>query len=143
MVVYRMHGVTYDPFDTTGSLRQPGRWHSAGNRVIYAAEHVSLAVLETLIHAGGRKIPPRSITRIHIPDELAIESVKWLEMPASQEWGDRWAREARTVALRVPSIAVNQLESNIVLNPAHPEFSLIQRDPAEEFVFNPRFFLAM
>jgi RES domain-containing protein len=138
-----MHGASYDAFDTTGSFRQPGRWHSAGTRVIYAAGHISLAVLETLIHAGGRKIPPRSITRIHIPDGVEIEEGNWMEMPASQEWGDRWVREARTVALRVPSIAVNQLESNFVLNPVHPDFSLLQRDAAEEFVFNPRFFLAV
>jgi RES domain-containing protein len=142
MVVYRMHGASYDPFDTTGSFRQPGRWHSAGTRVIYAAEHISLAVLETLIHAGGRKIPPRSITRIRIPDGVEIEAADWLEMPSSQEWGDRWVSEARTMALRVPSIAVNQLESNFVLNPAHPDFARIGRDPAREFVFNPRFFLA-
>jgi RES domain-containing protein len=142
MIVYRMHGAAYDAFDTTGSFRQPGRWHSAGTRVVYAAEHVSLAVLETLIHAGGRKIPPRLITRIHIPDGVEIEPADWLEMPASQEWGDRWVREARTLALRVPSIAVNQMESNFLLNPVHPDFSLIERDAAEEFVFNPRFFLA-
>jgi RES domain-containing protein len=142
MVAYRMHGPSYDAFDTTGSFRQPGRWHSAGTRVIYAAEHISLAVLETLIHAGGRKIPPRSITRIHFRDGVEIEPADWLEMPVSQEWGDRWVREARTVVLRVPSIAVNHLESNFVLNPAHPDFSLIERDAAEEFAFNPRFFLA-
>ena len=138
-----MHAVSHGVFDTTGAFLQPGRWHSAGTRVIYAAEHASLAVLETLIHAGGRKLPPRSITRIHIPDDLPIESADWMEMPASQAFGDTWVKKARTAALRVPSIAVNRLESNFVLNPAHPDFERIRRDPAEEFVFNPRFFLAM
>lgn len=142
MVVFRMHGVSYDAFDTIGSFLRPGRWHSIGTRVIYAAEHVSLAVLETLIHAGGRKIPPRSLTRIRIPDELSIESTGWLEMPESQQWGDRWVAEAGSAVLRVPSIAVNRMESNFVLNPAHPDFSHIRHDPAEEFIFNPRFFLS-
>jgi RES domain-containing protein len=143
MIAFRMHGVAYDAFDTTGSFLHPARWHKAGTRVIYAAEHASLAVLETLIHAGGRKMPPRSLSRIHIPDEIAIEEAQWIDMPASQQWGDEWVRKQRTAVLRVPSIAVNRLESNFVLNPAHPEFVGIRHDAAEEFVFNPRFFLSV
>jgi len=141
MDVFRMHPIAHDVFDTTGAFLQPGRWHSAGTRVIYAAEHASLAVLETLIHAGGRKIPPRSLTRITIPDDLTIESATWMEMPTSQPFGDAWVRDKRSAVLRVPSIAVNQKESNFVFNPAHADFARIGHDPAEEFVFNPRFFL--
>lgn len=137
-----MHGIPHNVFDTTGAFQQPGRWHSAGTRVVYAAEHASLAVLETLIHAGGRKMPPRAITRIHIPDDLAVESSAWLDMPQSQAFGDAWVKDGRTAVLRVPSIAVNRMESNFLLNPWHPEFSRIVHDPAEKFVFNPRFFLA-
>jgi RES domain-containing protein len=136
-----MHGVSHGVFDTTGSFLQPGRWHSAGTRVIYAAENASLAVLETLIHAGGRKMPPRSMTRIHIPDVLRIESAEWMEAPASQAFGDAWVKEARSAMLRVPSIAVNHMESNFVLNPAHKDFEQITHDAAETFAFNPRFFL--
>src|SRR6476660_81170 len=131
MNVFRMHAISHDVFDSTGSFLQPGRWHSAGTRVIYAAEHGSLAVLETLIHAGGRKIPPRSLTRITVPDDLAIESAPWMEMPDSQAFGDAWARGKRSAVLRVPSIAVNQKESNFVFNPAHAEFARIGHDPTE------------
>ncbi len=141
MIVFRMHGVSRDVFDSTGSFLQPGRWHPRGTHVIYAAEHASLAVLETLIHAGGHKIPPRAITRIEIPDNLSIESAAWMEMPASQEFGERWVKEARSAVLRVPSIAVNRMESNFVLNPRHPDFARIQHADPEEFVFNPRFLL--
>lgn len=141
MVVFRIHGIAYDAFDTGGAFRYPGRWHTAGNRVIYVAAYISLAVLETLIHAGGRKIPPRSLTRIHVPDDMAIESAPWMEMPDSQAWGDRWSHGLSSAVLRVPSAAVNRLEPNFVLNPAHPEFARIQRDPAERFEFNPRFFV--
>jgi RES domain-containing protein len=136
-----MHGATYDPFDTTGAFLQPARWHTAGARVLYAAEHASLAVLETLIHAGGRKMPPRVITRIHIPDALSIESAAWMEMPDSQTFGDAWVAEGRTAVLRVPSIAVNRMESNFVFNPAHPDFQRIRHDSPEKFIFDPRFVL--
>ncbi|MGB6688674.1 MAG: RES family NAD+ phosphorylase [Terracidiphilus sp.] len=140
MIVFRMHGPAYAVFDTMGAFLQPGRWHSAGTRVVYAAEHASLAVLETLIHAGGRKIPPRAITRIDIPDGLSIESAMWMEMPDSQKFGDLWVREERSAVLRVPSIAMNRIESNFIFNPAHPEFSSVKHDPPRDFVFDPRFF---
>jgi RES domain-containing protein len=140
MIVFRMHGAGRAVFDTAGAFLHPSRWHSAGTRVVYAAEHASLAVLETLIHAGGRKMPPRMISQIQIPDDLHIEPVQWLEIPDSQAFGDAWVREARSAVLRVPSIAVNKLESNFVLNPAHPEFTRIEHRVPENFVFDPRFF---
>ena len=139
MFVFRMHGADHEVFDTTGALLYPARWHSAGTRVVYASEYASLAVLETLIHAGGRMMPPRMLTRIHIPDDLVIESIAWKEMPDSQSFGDAWVREARTAVLRVPSIAINKLESNFVFNPAHRGFARIEHDPPEKFVFDPRF----
>jgi RES domain-containing protein len=142
MIVFRMHGMAHGALDSIGAFLQPGRWHSAGTRVVYAAEHASLAVLETLIHAGGRKIPPRALTRIDLPDDISIESAPWMEMPDSQRFGDTWVRNARTVVLRVPSAAVNGMESNFVLNPGHADFARIRRHPPEPFVFNPRFFLA-
>ena len=140
MIVFRMHGVSRDVFDSTGAFLQPGRWHPRGTRVIYAAEHASLAVLENLIHAGGRKLPPRALTRIEIPGNLAIESASWMDMPDSQQFGERWVTEARSAVLRVPSIAVNRMESNFVLNPRHPDFARIKHADPEQFIFDPRFF---
>jgi len=137
-----MHRDSYLAFDTTGAWLLAGRWHSRGTRVVYAAEHVSLAALETLIHAGGRKIPARVISRIHLPSDLAIESAPWMDMPDSQAFGDAWVDEGRSAVLRVPSIAVNRMESNFVLNPRHSEFPRIRHDSPSEFVFDPRFFFA-
>jgi RES domain-containing protein len=141
MIVFRMHAVSHGVFDTAGAFLQPGRWHSAGTRVVYAAEHASLAVLETLIHAGGRKMPPRSMTRIVIPDDLVVEDAAWMEMPASQAFGDAWVKRGSSAVLRVHSVAVNQMESNFVFNPAHPDFARVIHEASEKFVFNPRFFL--
>ena len=142
MIVFRMHRTGADAFDTMGSFLYAGRWHKVGTRVVYTAEHASLAVLETLIHAGGRKIPPRSLTRIQVPDEIEVEEARWMEMPDSQTWGDYWAREKRSAVLRAPSIAVNCIESSFILNPAHPDFAKIHHHEPEEFRFDPRFFPA-
>ncbi len=136
-----MHAATQPVFDTTGSFLHPGRWHTAGTRVVYAAEHASLAVLETLIHAGGRKLPPRVITQINIPDHLSIEAISWLDSPASQAYGETWAAEQRSAVLRVPSIAVNRMESNFLFNPSHPDFSKITHATPQPFAFDPRFIL--
>jgi RES domain-containing protein len=142
MIVFRMHAPIHLAFDTTGAFLHGGRWHSPGTRVIYTAQHASLAALETLIHAGGRKIPPRNIAQIEIPDTLAIESASWIDMPDSQRFGDLWVKEHRTAVLCVPSLAVHRIESNFVLNPAHPDFAQIRLSSSEPFPFDPRFFLA-
>jgi RES domain-containing protein len=138
-VVYRMHSASYAASDSSGAMRAAGRWHSQGTRVVYAAEHISLALLETLIHAGGRKLPPRSLTRIVIPTGVAIETSDWLDEPASRTFGDAWARSTRSAVLRVPSIAVNRFEHNFVLNPAHPAFAKIQFEKSHAFDLDSRF----
>jgi RES domain-containing protein len=136
-----MHAARYLAADPTGSMLAPGRWHSQGTRVIYAAQHISLAVLETVVHAAGRKLPPRSLTRITIPERVAVEEASWHDYPASRAFGDLWVREARTAILRVPSILTHRLEHNYVLNPSHPDFQKIRFAKPEVFELDPRFVL--
>jgi RES domain-containing protein len=138
-IAYRMHSAAFAASDSSGAMRAAGRWHSQGTRVVYAAEHISLALLETLIHAGGRKLPPRSLTRIVIPTGVVIEASEWLDEPASRSFGDAWVRAARTAVLRVPSIAVNGFEHNFVFNPTHAAFSKIKFEKSQPFALNPRF----
>jgi RES domain-containing protein len=140
MIVYRMHRAGFDALDSTGSFLGDGRWHTAGTRVIYGAEHVSLAALETLIHASDGRITERQLTEILIPDELAIETAEWCEVPDSQRYGDSWAKAGRTPVLRVPSIVVNKMESNYVINPLHRAFGRITKGETRPFVFDERFF---
>ena len=141
MIIYRMHRTGFDALDSTGSFLGDGRWHTAGTRVIYGAEHVSLAALETLIHASEGRISERQLTEILIPDDLAIESTAWREIPESRRFGDGWARAAKTAVLRVPSIVVNKLEWNYIINPLHGDFGRIERGQSRAFVFDERFFM--
>jgi RES domain-containing protein len=110
-----------------------GRWNSPGFNLIYASEHLSLAVLEILVHAPlpSQRIVARARARISIPDTL-IEELMPRSLPAefgpdmpyaaTQAIGDRWIREQRSAALVVPS-AIVPVEHNILLNPEHPDFS--------------------
>ena len=140
MIVYRMHRIGSGVFDTTGAFLFPGRWHFAGIRVVYAAEYASLAALETLIHTDGKPVPNKSLTEIHLPDSIVIESSEWMEIGPTQRFGSDWARSGRTAVLRVPSKAVNMMESNFLINPAHREFGRIRSGPTTEFSFDSRFF---
>jgi|ERR1700691_2545056 RES domain-containing protein len=140
MIVYRMHRIGSNVFDTTGAVLFSGRWHLAGIRVVYAAEHVSLAALETLIHTGGKPVPNRCITEIHIPEDISVESSEWMEIDQSQVFGNDWVHSGRTAVLRVPSKAVNQMESNFLINPVHRDFDRIRPGRSRDFAFDLRFF---
>jgi len=138
MELYRIHGVAYDAFDTMGTFLYEGRWHRQGTRVVYTAEHISLAALEVLVHSEGKKFPPKSLTRIKVPDGLKVETVGALSFADSQKFGDLWISEMRSAVLRVPSVAINNLEFNYLLNPAHPDFSRITKVRTEPFPFDQR-----
>jgi RES domain-containing protein len=140
MIVYRMHRIGSDVFDTTGASLFSGRWHLAGIRVVYAAEHASLAVLETLIHTSGRAVPNRAITEIYIPEDISVESSEWMEIEQSQTFGNDWVRSGRSAVLKVPSKAVNQMECNFLVNPEHRDFARISPGRTRDFAFDTRFF---
>jgi RES domain-containing protein len=138
MELFRIHGAAYDAFDTTGCMLHEGRWNTVGRRVVYTAEHISLAALEVLVHSESRKFPPKVLTRIHLPDDLEVEQARAMEFAQSQIFGDRWISEERSVVLRVPSAPANNLEHNYLLNPAHPHFPRITHRKSEAFPFDQR-----
>jgi RES domain-containing protein len=112
-----------------------GRWNSVGFPVVYASEHLSLAVLEILVHAPSpnQRMVARARSEIAIADGQ-VEVILPRLLPAgfgpatayaeTQAIGDEWLRTKRSVALRVPS-AIVPSESNVLLNPAHPDFAKI------------------
>jgi RES domain-containing protein len=68
-------------------------------------------------------------------------SAHWYESrdESQRRFGDQWVRAGGTAALLVPSAAIRG-EWNILLNPAHPEFTEIRFAPPEPFHFDPRMF---
>jgi len=140
MHAYRMHRVGSIAFDTTGAFLYSGRWHSAGTRVVYAAQHVSLSALEILIHSSRRPVPDMIVTEIAIPDDVRMERSDWMEMDRSQRFGSDWVQSGRSAVLRVPSKAVNGLEFNFLINPAHADFERIRQTVSRDFAFDRRLF---
>jgi RES domain-containing protein len=79
-------------------------------------------------------------------DEAVVEAVDaaalagWDATPpdASVRFGTRWARERRSVVLRVPSVMIRH-EFNFVLNPEHPDYDrAVTCGDAEPFTFDRR-----
>ena len=133
-------------WDGEGAKRAGGRWNSVGVRAVYASATLSLALVETLVHLPSGILPAYSAIPCEI-DESLVESLDQTEWPPGwrdyppphsvQSIGDRWVAEARSAALRVPSVIVPS-EFNYVLNPAHPDFARIKMGKALPFPFDAR-----
>lgn len=107
-----------------------GRWNAPGQAALYTSQHLSLAVLETLVH-----LPPqlrggdiaRMALRLTLPDALAVRKVDHLPKALSGarllQWcralGSEWLGANAEPVLQVPSVVVPE-EMNFVLNPNHP-----------------------
>lgn len=116
-----------------GAFKVGGRWNRPGRYAIYAAENLSLALLEILVHAPDPEQRKRARVRFHlsIPAE-AVAEISLIQLPknfgpttpfaATQDLGDEWLESRKSVALKVPS-AILPLEFNYVLNPLHPDFA--------------------
>lgn len=115
--------------------------------MVYVAETRALASLEVLVHAEDTRLLA-AVHWVMIPVEIAAAFVEipkalpkdWRRLPApasTRELGTRWVTEARSAALRVPSIVIDG-EFNYVLNPAHPDFAQLKIGVPAPFSFDPR-----
>jgi RES domain-containing protein len=135
-------------FNGEGARRFGGRWNSRGRSVVYTSATLSLAALETFVHieisdAGNLFV----CIRAEISDEILMETIdisqlppNWRNLPAPSalsEVGDKWFDEGKTAILVVPS-AVIPVENNYLINPLHPDFSILQIYPPQPFELDPR-----
>ena len=130
---YRIVSPKYPPFDGSGTYRYGSRWISPGRRVVHAAETYSLAILENLVHWQASTLPPTLVTvTVDIPDSVKQERLDHSHLPTSalndyteyRAIGDDWYNRGETALLWVPS-TVSPVESNLLFNQEHIDFSLI------------------
>ena len=149
--VYRILLKPYSkrPFDGEGAHRFGGRWSSPGTRLAYAAEHLSLAMIEYFVHVDPNDPPkdlvvaavdvPNSVSRVSIsPKQLPAN---WRRTPAPPELakpGDAFVDDLQAAVFIVPSVLA-PAESNWLINPRHPDFSKIRVSSPERFRYDPRF----
>jgi RES domain-containing protein len=134
-------------FDGEGARRYGGRWNSPGTAVVYTAQNESLAVLELLVHLQAThlltsyaSIPAefgRALVEVVAPAALPVDWRKHPAPAALQQLGDRWAAEARSVVLDVPSALVPN-ERIFILNPRHSHFGKVTVGRAIPFELDRR-----
>lgn len=120
----------YPIWSDAGARRYAGRWHQAGDPVIYGSEHYATAMLEKLAYFQGEPPPRQHRTEITAPQGVSYElfadhlAPLWREPddPGARSFGHAWVREGRSVILFVPS-AIAPIERNVVINTAHEEFA--------------------
>ncbi|MGB7191164.1 MAG: RES family NAD+ phosphorylase [Acidobacteriaceae bacterium] len=111
-----------------GGLRADGRWHYAGQPVVYLSESPSAALLEVCVHTAANDVPPEfTLLRIEGPDgkvaSVAAEKLpkNWrAQQDATRDAGTRWLRAKESALLRVPSAIVPET-TNFLFNPLHPD----------------------
>ncbi|HTD34254.1 MAG TPA: RES family NAD+ phosphorylase [Candidatus Elarobacter sp.] len=117
------------PFDGMGAYYGGSRWSSPGRRASFAASSESLATLEYLVHANSNRYFHDVVL---IVAEVPDSGLEVLRRPLPADWrgtppplstmrlGDAWLEGKTTPALIVPSVVVPR-ETNVMVNPLHPE----------------------
>ena len=112
-----------------------GRWNKQGDALLYCSEHLSLCVLEILVHTEQQLISNDFwFVEIEIPDSNIV-TIKPNKLPSTwranppasstQVFGSEWLKSQKSLAIKVPS-AVLPNEFNILVNPIHKHFSEVK-----------------
>ena len=116
--------------------------------MIYAAQTFAGAMLEILVHSNLYRLPKVYVyIEIRIPDNVSTEHLNGVDRvpgdvagKASVNFGDRWLQEGRSAVLVVPSIVTGGVETNVLFNPAHPDFGMILAGDPKPVLWDSRFF---
>src|SRR5450830_424537 len=132
---------------SAGAALYGGRWNPVGLPALYCGASIAISALEKLAHLGIVPHPPMVLVAVDIPDAAAIYEPKedtlpvdWQRIPMSrsgQNFGGIWLRRKDTLAMKVPSVIVPE-EANIVINPAHQDYSQVQLLVVRPFTFDFR-----
>lgn len=148
MHIWRLARAVYEPLDGEGARLYGGRWNREGTPLVYTSDHLSLCVLEQLVHLDPEEVPnDLTAFRVEVPEELLIERVEpedlpdgWdrvADHPECQRIGALWVERESSPVLAVPS-AVLPWEINYLVNPNHPKADSIQVVEQEVFHFDRR-----
>lgn len=139
----------YAAADGEGARLYGGRWNSRGIAVVYGSSSLALAAMEYFVNLEPN-LRPRDLVSIagEVPASFKIVVVDPQTLPTDwrrtrdeslQQIGDSWIKNAKSVALKVPSAAVSG-EWNLLLNPNHKDFSKVRFEKPVPFEFDLRMF---
>ncbi|RMA57887.1 RES family NAD+ phosphorylase [Ulvibacter antarcticus] len=125
-----------------------GRWNKPGDAMLYFSEHLSLCILEILVHMDFKYLDSDySFLEVSVPDDAVTifnpeRSIKtWNAVPFTantQVHGSKWLTSESSLGLSVPSAVLKQ-ERNILINPNHTLFSELKIVTSSSLKFDSRF----
>src|ERR1700743_3673818 len=126
MILWRIS--RYRDLRGSGGLKAAGRWHYAGQPVVYLSESPAAALLEVCVHTAANDVPPDfTLLRVEGPD-LTVPFADPINLPdhwqnsleVTRDFGTHWLRSNQGVLHRVPS-AIVPATWNFLFNPLHPD----------------------
>ncbi len=137
-----------DALSGEGARKFGGRWNSVGVPMVYLGGSRALSALEMLVHLNSplARAKPFKIIEVAVPKSLIAHypltalPQQWRSDPPvrlTQEVGDDWVEAGGGLALTVPSSLIPE-ETNILINPKHPDFRQIVIGRAVDFRFDQR-----
>jgi RES domain-containing protein len=140
-------------FQGEGSQISGGRWNLPGTPLVYTSETLSLCFLELLVHLDPKQLALAELGLeycvAYIADGAPVLETRLSDLPrdwnaipwsnSTQELGTRWMQSLKYLAVSVPSVVI-ATERNILLNPAHPEFSKVKIGSPAPFRVDLRLF---
>lgn len=125
-----------------------GRWNSEGKQVVYTAESIPLAFLESMLRRQGVGFNRDFNTMIiDVPDTLPVKTIDVNQLPNGwrdsydyricQQIGDEWYDSGETPLLKVPSTVLPDA-ANYVIHTTHPDYSRVKLVKATSLIPDKR-----
>ncbi|ANH82253.1 hypothetical protein A8C56_15930 [Niabella ginsenosidivorans] len=148
-MVYRLVNAPYrEDISGFGAFLFGGRWNSKGVYALYTFEHISLAALEIVVNFDRGLYSLRMnyyLLTIEVPEspgvqvQPAILKDKWVEdMEYTQFMGDQFLLHRSHLMMRVPSAIIPE-ESDVLLNPQHPDFKKVKITASRPYGLDNRY----
>jgi RES domain-containing protein len=116
---------------------------------LYCGASIAICALEKFVHVGQAALPPLVLVSVDIPDNCDILTpgihdlpTGWDELPTSasaQGLGRAWLERGEALAMRVPSVVLPE-ESNVIVNPLHPNYAQVKLTVVRPFTFDQRMY---
>lgn len=126
------------------------RWNPPGLPAIYTGTSFAGCLVEVLVHAN-RKKPPSAARFVEalVPDGVSREVFDPASHPGwdnphdtsiAQAFGRAWLEGRRSALLFVPSVVTAGRDTNVVVNPDHPDAARISVGAETPVALDPRLF---
>lgn len=149
MKVYRIAKTLYvNDLSGEGARLHGGRWNRPGVPVLYTSQARSLALLELIVHFAAYNAIKDSFSflSLEIPDVEIISIDNQLlkgnkfDLNNQKLWeiSEHYFFKENVLGIKVPSILIPE-ESNIILNPFHPNFKQIKKISIDSIDLDERF----